>query len=230
MDGNGRWARARGLPVAAGHKAGVEAIRGLLDASLDAGIEVVTLYAFSSENWRRSRTEVRALLALFMRYLRNEVSDLNGKGVRIRFIGARERFSQRLRTMMADAEQDTVNNRKMTLVIAADYGGRWDVAAAARTLAKQVAAGELLADDIDEARVAKALTLADLPPVDLMVRTGGDCRISNFLIWQIAYAELYFTDCFWPDFTVEELNKALAAFGGRERRFGGRPAGAENNN
>ena len=230
MDGNGRWARARGLPVAAGHKAGVEAIRGLLDASLDAGIEVVTLYAFSSENWRRSRTEVRALLALFMRYLRNEVSDLNGKGVRIRFIGARERFSQRLRTMMADAEQDTVNNRKMTLVIAADYGGRWDVAAAARTLAKQVAAGELLADDIDEARMAKALTLADLPPVDLMVRTGGDCRISNFLIWQIAYAELYFTDCFWPDFTVEELNKALAAFGGRERRFGGRPAGAENNN
>lgn len=224
MDGNGRWARARGLPVAAGHRAGVEAIRGLLDASRAAGISAVTLYAFSSENWRRPRPEVRALMALFLRYLRNEVADLHRKGIRVRFIGDRARFSDKLCTLMDSAETLTAQNRSMTLVIAADYGGRWDISNAARLAAAKVRDGELAAEDIDEHTLGRFIALDDLPEVDLMVRTGGDHRISNFLLWQLAYAELYFTECYWPDFNESELKKALEAFANRERRFGGRPA------
>ena len=223
MDGNGRWAKAKGLPVAAGHRAGVEAIRRLLDGCLAAEIEAVTLYAFSSENWQRPRPEVRALMALFIRYLRNEVADLSQRGIRIRFIGARHRFSHNLQKLMTLAEQQTVHNSRLNLVIAVDYGGRWDITEAVRLIAADVAAGRLAPAQISEQLIADGLSTAGLPAIDLMVRTGGDHRISNFLLWQLSYAELYFCPCYWPDFNELELQHAIDAFCGRERRFGARP-------
>jgi undecaprenyl diphosphate synthase len=226
MDGNGRWAKARGLPAVAGHRAGVEVIRKLLRACQEHGIGVLTLFAFSSENWQRPRDEVRGLMALFMRYLRGEVRELHENGIRLRIIGDRTRFAPRLRRLMEESETLTAANPGFTLVIAADYGGQWDIVQAARALAAEVAAGRLQPHEIDVGSLEAHLSLADLPRPDLLIRTGGDHRISNFLLWQIAYTELYFTECFWPDFGAAEFAAALRDYAARERRFGGRPAAA----
>ncbi len=224
MDGNGRWAKARGLPAIAGHRAGIEVIRKLLGACREHGVEVLTLFAFSSENWQRPREEVRGLMALFMRYLRAEVRKLHGNGIRLRVIGDRERFAPRLRRLMQDGERLTADNRGFTLVIAADYGGQWDIVQAARAIAVEVAAGRIAAHEVDAERLEQHLCLSDLPRPDLLIRTGGDHRISNFLLWQLAYTELYFTECFWPDFDAGEFAAALRDYSARERRFGARPA------
>lgn len=227
MDGNGRWAQRRGLPTIAGHRAGVETIRSLLDACRVRGIEILTLFAFSSENWQRPREEVRGLMALFTRYLRNEVRKLDSNGIRLRFIGDRARFGPRLVRLMEDAERTTRANTSFTLVIAADYGGQWDIAEAARSIARDVAHGRLDPGQVGVDALEARLSLSDLPRPDLMIRTGGDHRISNFLLWQLAYTELYFTECFWPDFDAAELEAAVADYASRERRFGGRPPPAD---
>lgn len=220
MDGNNRWARRQGVSGPAGHRAGVEAVRGVLRACRDHGVRVLTLFAFSSENWGRPQHEVRALLALLSRYLRNEVRQLHTDNVRVRFIGERGRFSDRLQRLMTHAEHLTLGNSGATMVIAVDYGGRWDIARAARTLAERVARGELAPEDVDEARLGEAMCLSDLPPPDLCIRTGGDARISNFMLWQFAYSELYFTPVLWPDFGELEFARALADYARRDRRFG----------
>lgn len=222
MDGNNRWARQRNLPGPAGHRAGVEAVRDVMRACREHGVEVLTLFAFSSENWLRPMPEVRALLALLSRYLRTEVKQLHEDGVRLRFIGERTRFSPRLQRLMAHSEATTADNTQATVIIAVDYGGQWDIARAAQTLAKRCAAGEIQADDIDAAALQSELSLAEFPPPDLCIRTGGDARISNFLLWDFAYTELYFTPVLWPDFGELEFARALADYGRRERRFGGR--------
>lgn len=223
MDGNGRWAQARGLPVLAGHRAGVEVIRKLLRACREHGIDVLTLFAFSSENWQRPREEVRGLMALFAHYLRREVRELNENGVRLRVIGDRDRFGPRIMRLMAEAELRTASNTDSTLVIAADYGGQWDIVQATRALAREVLAGRLAPEEIDAAQLQARLCLGDLPQPDLLIRTGGDHRISNFLLWQLAYTELYFTECCWPDFDAGEFANALRDYASRERRFGLRP-------
>ncbi|PIE37933.1 MAG: di-trans,poly-cis-decaprenylcistransferase [Gammaproteobacteria bacterium] len=220
MDGNNRWAKREGVASSAGHRAGVEAVREVLGACLDNGVSTLTLFAFSSENWGRPRPEVRALLALLMRYLRNEVKQLHSDGVCLRFMGARAGFSQRLQKLMSDAEALTANNTRATLVIAVDYGGRWDIAQAARQLARKVAAGEISPDSVDEHSLGQQLDCADIPAPDLCIRTGGDTRISNFMLWQFAYTELYFTETLWPDFDRAAFAAALTDFGLRERRFG----------
>lgn len=222
MDGNNRWAKRRGLPGPAGHRAGVEAVREVMRACRDHGVEVLTLFAFSSENWGRPRHEVRALLALLSRYLRTEVKQLQEDGVRLRFIGERSRFSERLQRLMEHAERTTADNRAATVVIAVDYGGQWDIASAARRLAERAAAGTLDPATIDRSLLANELSLSDLPLPDLCIRTGGDARISNFLLWHIAYAELYFTSTLWPDFGELEFARALHDYSSRERRFGRR--------
>lgn len=222
MDGNNRWARARKLPGPAGHRAGVEAVRGVMRACREYGVEVLTLFAFSSENWGRPLPEVRALLALLSRYLRTEVKQLNEDNVRLRFIGQRERFSPRLQRLMHHAETVTADNDAATVVIAVDYGGRWDLARAAKALAERCVSGDLAAEDISEATLDAALSLAPFPEPDLCIRTGGDARISNFLLWDFAYTELYFTPVLWPDFGELEFARALADYSKRERRFGER--------
>ena len=227
MDGNNRWAKRRGLPGTAGHRAGVEAIRNVLRACNQHGVGVLTLFAFSSENWGRPRPEVRYLLALFTRYLRNETRELHSDGIRIRFIGERHRFSERLQKLMREAEELTAGNGDTTLVIAADYGGQWDIANATRRLAERVAAGTLRAEDIRPELLDAETALTDLPRPDLCIRTGGDHRISNFMLWQFAYSELYFTETLWPDFGTEDLALAIEDFSGRERRFGLRETGEE---
>ena len=222
MDGNNRWARQRGLRAAGGHRAGVEVIRGLLRSCRERGVEVVTLFAFSSENWQRPSLEVQALMRLFSNYLESETAQLHEDGVRMRFIGERDRFSAALRKQMEHSEQLTRNNTQTTLVIAVDYGGQWDIVSAARRLARQVESGQLRAEDIDITLFDQQLALADLPKPDLCIRTAGEQRISNFMLWQLAYSEFYFCDCLWPDFNEAEMAKALDAFTHRERRFGGR--------
>jgi undecaprenyl diphosphate synthase len=223
MDGNNRWARQQGLPGPAGHRAGVEAVRGVMRACRESGVEVLTLFAFSSENWGRPLPEVRALLALLSRYLRTEVKQLNEDNVRLRFIGQRERFSPRLQRLMHHAETVTASNDAATVVIAVDYGGRWDLARAARHLAERCARGEIAAEEITEGSLGQTLSLSEFPEPDLCIRTGGDARISNFLLWDFAYTELYFTDAYWPSFTRSDLADALNWFGDRQRRFGRRP-------
>jgi undecaprenyl diphosphate synthase len=221
MDGNNRWAKAKGLlAVASGHKAGVEAIRGVLDGCLDAGVEVLTLFAFSSENWQRPSSEVKALMNLFSRYLTKEIPELHTKGIRVRFIGRRDRFSKSLQQQMLSATDLTQANTGGTLVIAADYGGQWDIVQAVAKLLADVKQGDLAESDISEQQLAKYICLADVPAPDLLIRTGGERRVSNFLLWQTAYSELYFTDTYWPDFTKQELLVALDDYSQRERRFG----------
>ena len=221
MDGNNRWAKQRGLrEVAAGHSAGVETIRGILEACQRHGVKVLTLFAFSSENWSRPRKEVEALMLLFSRYLAKETEDLNNRNIRMRFIGRRDRFSIKIQQQMASAEQLTGTNSGGVLVIAADYGGQWDIAQAAKSLAADVVAGRLSVEAIDDGLVAERIALADLPPPDLLIRTGGDHRISNFLLWQCAYAEFWFTEKYWPDFRETDFVEAIGDFAGRERRFG----------
>jgi len=216
MDGNGRWARARHLPRTAGHKP----TRGVIQGCARRGIEALTLFAFSSENWRRPREEVSTLMDLFLVALRREISALHENGVRLRFIGDRSAFSARLREQIEQAEALTAENTGLKLQIAANYGGQWDILQAARALAQRVAEGALSVDDIDEACFEQALSTHDLPQPDLFIRTGGEQRISNFLLWQIAYAELWFTPVLWPDFDDTHLQAALEDFAGRQRRFG----------
>ncbi len=220
MDGNGRWAKARHLPRTAGHKRGVEAARRAVEACAQRGVEVLTLFAFSSENWKRPDEEVGSLMELFVVALEREVPRLLEHGVQIRFIGAREAFSERLQQKIAEAEARTGDATGLKLVIAANYGGRWDIAQAAHRLADQVARGERAASELTPEALDAELSTAGLPDPDLFIRTGGEHRLSNFLLWQMAYAELYFSDVLWPDFGADELDAAIAAFAGRERRFG----------
>ena len=220
MDGNGRWAERRHRPRTIGHRAGARAVNLCIDHCLARGVEALTLFAFSSENWQRPQDEVGALMQLFMRALDREVDELARRGVRLRFIGERSAFAPELQQRMQRAEQVTAGNGRLHLCIAANYGGRWDIARACRRLAEQVAAGTLAAEDIAPPRLAAELSLADLPEPDLFIRTGGEQRISNFLLWQLAYCELWFTDLLWPDLDAATLDQALADFAGRQRRFG----------
>ncbi|MFV0475642.1 MAG: polyprenyl diphosphate synthase [Pikeienuella sp.] len=220
MDGNGRWATRRGLPRLAGHRKGAEAVRAVVEACPDLGVEVLTLFAFSTENWKRSTEEVNGLMALFRRYLRREHAELARRGARVVFLGDREGLDADLRDMMNGLEERTAGNDRLTLAIAINYGGRAEIAAAVRRLAARAAAGEIDADAIDEEAIAGALDTRGLPDPDLVIRTSGEQRISNFLLWQCAYSEFLFVDELWPDFSGATLARALAAFGGRERRFG----------
>ena len=220
MDGNGRWAEARGEPRAVGHRAGVEPVRGVIRECARLGVEALTLFAFSSENWRRPEAEVATLMSLFMDTLEREVEELHANRVRLRVIGNRQRLAVRLQQRIAEAEALTADNDGLKLQVAVSYGGRWDVLEAVRRLAAQAASGAIRAADIDEEMFARELQLAGLPDPDLFIRTGGDHRVSNFLLWNIAYAEFYFTDLLWPDFDEAELQRALEDFAGRERRFG----------
>ena len=223
MDGNNRWARREGYPGAAGHRAGAEVVRDIISACESRGIRYLTLFAFSSENWGRPRAEVRALLALLSRYLRNEVAKLVSDGVRLRVIGRRDRFSPRLQQLIAKAEAETEAGERAILTLALDYGGRWDVAQVTQSLARDVLSGAMQLDDIDEEAISQRLATADLPDPDLCIRTAGETRISNFLLWQFAYAEFWFTEVLWPDFDETVLDLALADYAVRERRFGVRP-------
>lgn len=220
MDGNGRWAQQRHRPRAIGHRAGARAVNLCIDFCLDKGIGALTLFAFSSENWGRPADEVGALMKLFMNALDREVGELHRRGVRIRFIGERDRFADAIRARMDEAEARTAGNDRLALNIAASYGGRQDIAAAARRLAEDVAAGRLQPADIDEALFDSRTALAGLPPPDLFIRTGGDHRISNFLLWQLAYTELWFTETLWPALDAATLQRAVDDFASRERRFG----------
>ncbi|MDA1107996.1 MAG: isoprenyl transferase [Proteobacteria bacterium] len=220
MDGNGRWARARMLPRSAGHKAGTDAVDAVVRASAKSGINVLTLFAFSSENWSRPQTEVSLLLDLFLRALQSRIQELHRNNIRLRVIGERSAFSARLQAQITDAEELTQANTGLVLNIAANYGGRWDIVQAARQIAQRVERGELSAAAIDDAVFAAHLSLAGLPEPDLFIRTGGEQRISNFLLWQLAYTELYFTDVLWPDFDAAAFEQALSAYAQRQRRFG----------
>ncbi|QIG80281.1 isoprenyl transferase [Stakelama tenebrarum] len=221
MDGNGRWAKARRLPRIAGHKQGVEAVRRVTRAAREFGIEALTLYAFSSENWRRPESEVRDLMGLLRHFLASELDELISEGVRLRVIGDYRKMAPDLVRMIDDAVARTAGHTGPALVIALNYGAQAEIVAAAQALASDVAAGKLTVDAIDEARFADALSTRDLPPLDLMIRTSGEQRLSNFLLWQAAYAELLFVDTLWPDFDAGTLAAALEQYGMRERRFGG---------
>ncbi|MFU8896408.1 MAG: polyprenyl diphosphate synthase [Gammaproteobacteria bacterium] len=220
MDGNGRWARQRALPRQAGHRAGVKTARQVVEACARRGVAALTLFAFSSENWRRPQREVGALMRLFVEALDREVEELNGNGIRLSFIGDRDGLSAKLQERMQAAEARTRDNDRLDLVVALAYGGRWDIVQATQALAREAAAGRLDPAAIDEAAVAARLALAGLPEPDLLIRTGGEHRISNFLLWNLAYAEFYFTDRLWPDFDERDLDAALERFGGVERRYG----------
>jgi undecaprenyl diphosphate synthase len=220
MDGNGRWAEARGLPRHAGHKEGVRPVRLCIEECARRGVGALTLFAFSSENWQRPSIEVSGLMQLFLDAIDREVGELHANKVRVRFIGDRTSLSVKLQARMAATEQLTGDNPGLKLQVAVSYGGRWDIVQAARKIAAAVANGSLAADEIDEERFARELALGDVPDPDLFIRTGGDFRISNFLLWNLAYTEIHVTDTLWPDFDVPALEAALAAFAARERRFG----------
>lgn len=220
MDGNGRWAEKRNKARVMGHRAGVEAVRGVVESCAKQGVEVLTLFAFSSENWRRPKKEVGLLMELFMTALGHEVRRMHKNNVRLRIIGDKERFSSALQGRIKKAEELTKDNSGLTVVVAANYGGRWDVTQAAKDLAGLVRDGELSVEDITPERMASYVSLSDLPEPDLFIRTGGEKRISNFLLWQLAYTELYFTDTLWPDFKDDSLTEAIASFSLRQRRFG----------
>ena len=220
MDGNGRWAKLRHRPRTFGHNAGRKAVRNVVEGCLRQGVKVLTLFAFSSENWQRPQDEVGALMELFLRALDREVDELHSNEVRLRFVGDLSAFDEAMRQRMTAAMARTAGNDALHLNVAMNYGGRWDIVQAARKAAEAVARGELGADDIDEALLGHWMSLADLPPLDLFIRTGGECRVSNFLLWQLAYAELHFTDTLWPDFDQACLRSAIEDYARRERRFG----------
>ena len=220
MDGNGRWAKQRLLPRTAGHKAGIARIRDLVSHSAKVGVQALTLYAFSSENWRRPRSEVSAIMSLMMTTLSKEVASLHENQVRLRFIGERSVLSDTMCNAMAQAEQLTAQNKGLHLNVAFNYGAHWEITQAARILAAQVAQGELTAEAITPEHIEQHLTMPDWPAVDLFIRTGGEQRISNYLLWQLAYAELYFTPTYFPAFDTTAFQEALDWFAGRERRFG----------
>ena len=222
MDGNGRWAKQRGLPRVAGHKAGAEAVRRAMQSAVDHGVEVLTLYAFSSENWKRSGEEIADLTGLMRFYLERELATLQKEGVKLRLIGDSSAFGQELVSRLHRAVELTAGNARLTLVVALNYGSRAEIAAAARSLALKAAGGDIDPCAIDEATVAGMLQTHGLPELDLLIRTSGEERLSNFLLWQAAYAELMFVDTLWPDFAEEDFARALERFAARERRFGGR--------
>ena len=221
MDGNGRWAQRQGKPRSHGHQAGSDALRRAVEAILERHIPYLTVYAFSSENWNRPTVEVKQLLDLFMKALTRDIRELDEHGVRVCFIGEREAFSRPLRDGMRRAERRTAANNKLQLNVAVNYGGRADLLRAARRLAEQVQRGELRPDQLEARHLAGELFMADIPEPDLLIRTGGEQRLSNFLLWQLAYTELHFTDVLWPDFSAEHVETALRDFARRERRFGG---------
>jgi undecaprenyl diphosphate synthase len=220
MDGNGRWAEQRRLPRIVGHRKGVETVQTVVAESLRLGIRQLTLYAFSSENWGRPRDEVEALMGLLATFLQRELKSMRAQGIRLTAIGELDRLPAKIRTILEKTIQDTAGNRSMTLTLALSYGSRNELTRAARRLAQQVAAGVLAPGAIDETSLAGALDTAPFPDPDLVIRTSGEMRISNFLLWQAAYAEFYFTEVLWPDFSVSQLHAALAEFARRERRFG----------
>jgi len=222
MDGNGRWAKARGLPRAAGHRQGAEAARKALRAAGEAGVQCLTLYAFSSENWRRSDEEISDLMGLLRFYIGKELSALHKQGIRLKILGEHGAFQSDLVEMIDKAVTKTAGNERMTLAIALNYGARGELARAARTLAERAVAGSIDPAAIDETLLDQSLDTAGLPPLDLLIRTSGEHRLSNFLLWQAAYAELLFVDTLWPDFDEAAFAGALAQFAGRDRRFGGR--------
>ena len=220
MDGNGRWANKRHLPRAAGHKAGVSATRKIVENCAKKGIGALTIFAFSSENWNRPKAEVSSLMSLFVSTITAEVKKLDKKNVRVRFIGDRTRFSEKLQQSIEKSEELTRDNTGLQLNIAANYGGRWDIVNACRRLAEAVRDGAVAVDDIDEEMFDSSVSLSEMPAPDLFIRTGGEQRISNFLIWQLAYSELYFIDTLWPDFSGEDFEASLEWYAGRQRRFG----------
>jgi undecaprenyl diphosphate synthase len=220
MDGNGRWAKARGLPRSAGHRQGAEAVRGAVEGALNLGISYLTLFGFSSENWKRPQSEVRDLMGLMRLYLRNEIKELNKNGVRLMVVGDRRRFDKEIIALIDEAEGRTAANSRLTLVLALSYGGRQELVETARRLAEDAVAGRISTADIDEAEFAARLFTSDIPDPDLLIRTSGEKRISNFLLWQCAYTELAFLDVFWPDFSRIDFEEAVRDYQGRERRYG----------
>jgi len=220
MDGNGRWAKSKGKPRVFGHKKGVNAVRKTVAAASKLGMKAMTLFAFSSENWRRPEEEVGLLMELFISVLSSEVKKLHKNNLRLRVIGDTSRFSERLQGKIIEAEALTAGNTGMVINIAANYGGKWDITEAAKTLALKARNGEIRVEDINEQLITQHLTMADLPEVDLLIRTSGECRISNFMLWQMAYAEMYFTPEYWPEFDEDSLVEAVTWFINRERRFG----------
>lgn len=220
MDGNGRWARKRALPRHVGHRSGVGAVRATVERAAERGVEYLTLFAFSSENWRRPREEVSKLMGLFLEALQREVDELHRNNVRLEFIGAREQLQPRLVEKIAAAEKQTRDNTGLRLIIAVAYGGRWDIMQAVRQLVTEVEAGTLEVGAIDDAALATRLQLGAAPDPDLLIRTGGEQRISNFLLWNLAYAELWFCDTLWPDFGAQQFDAALDYFAQRQRRYG----------
>lgn len=220
MDGNGRWASSRKKARHSGHRAGVKSVRLSVETAAQRGVEYLTLFAFSSENWARPVDEVGRLMSLFVEALRREVDELHRNDVRLNFVGAREQLNKGLREKITEAEKKTANNNGLRLTVAIAYGGRWDIIEATKAIARRVESGALTADAIDEAEFVKGLQLADVPDPDLLIRTGGETRISNFLLWNLAYAELWFTDVLWPEFDASEFDNALAYFASRQRRFG----------
>ncbi|QGZ32023.1 polyprenyl diphosphate synthase [Stutzerimonas stutzeri] len=220
MDGNNRWAKRRLLPGVAGHKAGVDAVRAVIEVCAEAGVEVLTLFAFSSENWQRPAEEVGALMELFLTALRREARKLNENGISLRIIGDRSRFHPELQTAMLEAEEMTSGPGRFVLQVAANYGGQWDILQAAQRMAREAQEGRLDPDEVTPAVFQSFLATGDMPLPDLCIRTGGERRISNFLLWQLAYSELYFSDLFWPDFKHDAMRAALADFAKRQRRFG----------
>ncbi len=220
MDGNGRWARSRGKPRHSGHRAGVKSVRSSVEIAAQRGVEYLTLFAFSSENWSRPENAVSALMNLFIEALRREVDELHRNNVRLKFVGALEELNAGLKGKIAQSEQKTAGNTGLILTVAIAYGGRWDILEASKAIASRVVDGDLQIDDIDETNFKAELQLADVPDPDLLIRTGGEQRISNFLLWNIAYAELWFTDVLWPDFDEVAFDEALAFYAGKQRRFG----------
>ena len=220
MDGNGRWARARGLPRSAGHKRGADAVRRAVETARALGVRYLTLFGFSSENWKRPADEVGDLMSLLRLYLRSEIADLHKQGVRLRFIGDRDRFGPDIVALLQQAEDHTRENTALDLVVALNYGSRCEIAGAARRLAAEVRAGRLDPSDVTEERVAGALSTADIPDPDVIIRTSGEQRLSNFLLWQAAYSELVFLDVYWPDFSRQDFENAIVEYNRRERRYG----------
>jgi len=220
MDGNGRWAKKRNRPRTMGHQAGLKALRAIIEHCVQLGVGTLTVFAFSSENWNRPAGEVSRLMEIFLRALDKEAKELHDNGICLRFIGDKTAFKTNIQTKMSEAEALTINNTRMVANIAINYGGRWDITQAATQMAKAIAKGTLPQDDIEESQFANFLALADSPDPDLFIRPGGEMRISNFLLWQSAYTEFYFTPVLWPDFDSKTLDTAIAAFESRERRFG----------
>jgi len=220
MDGNGRWANSQGMTRVAGHKRGVDSVKALIKSCINHEIPYLSIFAFSSENWSRPESEVKALMDLLATALETQTKKLDENGVKLQLLGDLSRFSDRIQTLAASAQKETSNNTKLTFNVAVNYGGRWDITQACRKLAKRVAAGELAADDISETLINEEISTAGIPDPDLFIRTSGEYRISNFLLWQAAYSEFYFTDILWPDFDEDAFTEALLKYTNRDRRFG----------